>query len=271
MVSVTTASWPDKAGTDFGPIRCPTDRRAKTRSAAQKALRIADWLAAQAGSNQPAEQDGPDEHELFAALHACAYRATRGARGKTVTQAERAQWAERWRTIRNYLIARNLGLAYKMVARFRTSQVDRDDLRSEAFLALLRAVERFDPWRGFRLSTYACHAILKTMMQAVRRSKRYGLQLVDEPELASEPDSQGNRWTELRVDRLRCALHLNQGDLTERESTVLAGRFPMGGGSQRTLSQIGDTLGLSKERVRQIQNVALAKLRDVLQADPLLQ
>lgn len=271
MVSVTTASWPDKAGMAFGSIRCPADRRAKTRAAAQKALRIADWLAAQAGSNHPAAQDAPDEHELFAALQACAYRATRRARGKTVTPAERYQWAERWRTIRNYLIARNLGLAYKMVARFRTSQVDRDDLRSEAFLALLRAVERFDPWRGFRLSTYACHAILKTMMQAVRRSKRYGLQLVDEPELPSEPDSQGNRWAELRVDRLRCALHLNQGDLTERESTVLAGRFPMGGGSQRTLSQIGDTLGLSKERVRQIQNVALAKLRDVLQADPLLQ
>ena len=253
-----------------GSIRCTADRRAKTGSAARKALRIADWAAAQAGSKHTPEQDEPSEHELFSALQACAYQATRKPRGKSVAPAERDAWSERWETMRNFLIGRNLGLAYKMVARFHSSHVDRDDLRSEAFLGLMRAVEGFDPWRGFRFSTYACHAIWRALMQVAKKSRRHELQLVAEPDILCEPYSQGNRWEELRVDRLLRALHANQGDLTERESAVLAGRFPVSGGSKCTLSQIGEALEISKERVRQIQNEALMKLRVVLRADPFL-
>ena len=78
-------------------------------------------------------------------------------------------------------------------------------------------------------------------------------------------------WSELYVDRLRRALELNSAELTDRESAVLAWRFAMTGGKRSTLAEVGRVLGVSKERVRMIQNRGLAKLRKVLEADPALQ
>jgi RNA polymerase primary sigma factor len=216
-------------------------------------------------------EEKPGEHALFAALHTCAYRATRKARGKPMTDSERDDWVARWKVIRDYIIDQNLGLAYSTLTRFQGSHADWEDLRSESFLALVRSVEGFNPWRGFRFSTYACHAIIRALIHASRKSTRYRLQFPAELDSWREPAGETDDWSELFVDRLRRALDENHGELTERESTVLAGRFPVGGGLGRTLSEIGDALGLSKERVRQIQNSALSKLREVLEADPALQ
>jgi DNA-directed RNA polymerase sigma subunit (sigma70/sigma32) len=62
-------------------------------------------------------------------------------------------------------------------------------------------------------------------------------------------------------------LERNFADLSNRERTVIAWRFPMNGGDMMTLAAVGRTLGLGKERVRQIQNRALEKIRSVLKAD----
>jgi RNA polymerase sigma factor (sigma-70 family) len=75
----------------------------------------------------------------------------------------------------------------------------------------------------------------------------------------------------LYVERLRWVLDRNLGALTEMESHILAQRFPASRGSRLTFQEIGNSVGLSKERVRQIQNVALDKLREVLTGDPVLQ
>jgi len=271
MVSIKTTDLPDRTVVAYGSIRGVGDRRAKTRSAALNAVRIADWVAIHRGASRIPKKDRLGEHELFSALQACAYQATRKPRGKGAASADRDQWAKRWGMVRNFLVDQNVGLVHKMVGRLQASPMDLDDLRSEAFLALLRSVERYDPWRGVRFSTYACHAIWRSGIQAIKRSKRDAMKFVAEPDTLSPPASQCGRWAELSVDRLRRALDENRGDLTERESKVLAGRFPLGGRSRRTLLQIGAALELSKERVRQIQNEALAKLRGVLQVDPFLQ
>ena len=275
MVLNREDSHADSAAIGRWPTRSPANRRAKTRAAAEKARGIAAWVArAEAGVR--GVQEDPDAQDLFLALQACAYQARRSPRGTSMTSAERHEWAARWRTIRNHLITENVGLAYTMVARFRGNSVDRDDLLGEALLALLRAVEGFDPSRGCRFSTYACNAIVRALMQAVKKSNRAGgLRFVGELDILGERlhelEDTPNAWSELFADRLRRALEVNEGDLTEREHAVLAERFPMRGESRRTLAQIGHRLGLSKERVRQIQSMALAKLRDVLQADPVLQ
>ena len=271
MVSIEITNRLDGASLERDSIRYVNDRRAKTKSAADKAQRVAEWIAEHPNVRGKAGRENPGEQTLFVALHTCGYRATRKARGRLVTDTERDEWAARWKVIRDYIIDQNLGLAYSTLTRFQASHADWDDLRSESFVALVRSVEGFNPWRGFRFSTYACHAIIRALIHASRKSSRYRLQFPAELDSWREPAGETDDWSELFVDRLRRALDENHGELTERESTVLAGRFPVGGGLGRTLSEIGDALGLSKERVRQIQNAALSKLREVLEADPALQ
>ncbi len=78
-------------------------------------------------------------------------------------------------------------------------------------------------------------------------------------------------WTELYADRLNRALDQNLGELTERESDILGRRYPLDGELGLTLGEIGARIGLSRERVRQIEKTALNKIRVVLEADPALQ
>jgi DNA-directed RNA polymerase sigma subunit (sigma70/sigma32) len=80
----------------------------------------------------------------------------------------------------------------------------------------------------------------------------------------------GTAESDVYVERLRRAVVFNLGGLTEMESTVLSKRFPADRDDPLTFRQIGKVVGLSKERVRQIQAVALTKLREVLRVDPLL-
>lgn len=272
MVSMKASGYSDAANFDPGLIRCVGDRRAKTRNAAISAARIAEWIDAEVGTDPPETKLAElDDHALFAALQTCAYQVTHKIRGSPSRSSERHEWVHRWRLIRDYLINRHLGLTVKMLASFQTTQVDRDDLRSEAYLALIRATAGFNPWRGFRFSTYACHSIVRSLIQAARKASRHRLQIIEDPEVGAESPRLRNDVSDLYVDRLRVAIHENRGELTERETTILASRFPSDGGPGRTLAQIGDAIDLSKERVRQIQDVALSKLRRVLEADPALQ
>ena len=51
------------------------------------------------------------------------------------------------------------------------------------------------------------------------------------------------------------------GDLDPREATILRYRFGLDGSTERTLEEVGEKFGVTRERVRQIQNIALNKLR----------
>jgi len=77
--------------------------------------------------------------------------------------------------------------------------------------------------------------------------------------------------TDLYVERLRRALDEKLGELDDMETRVLAQRLPLDDERGATLGAVGQAVGLGKERVRQIQNGALHKLRIILNADPMLQ
>lgn len=250
-------------------IRYIPNRRIRTPKAAKNADQLATRLRASAG--ETLMEDAPNEIELFIMLHTCAYRATRPKRGREIPYGERVDWARRWKIIRDYIVEQNLGLVYSMMARFRSGHADWDELRSEALFAIVRAVEGFNPWRGFRFSTYACNAIARSLIQEARRAGRRRVRFRLGQDLWHEDPERVDSWSELYVDRLQQAMTHNLGELTERESVILSRRFPMDGGEGLTLGEVGTTLGLSKERVRQLQNRALGKLRAVLDADPTLQ
>lgn len=244
------------------------DRRIRTSVAARRAIAISQWIC----SDQPkAEQ--PDEQALFAAMHTCAFRAVRGGgKSRPLSAAQRKAWVDRWCTIRDHLVETNLGLVYSTIGRFNSRKIDEDDLLSDAMLALSRAIDRFNPWRGFRFSTYACNVIVRSLMRRGRVESNYRRLFPVQHEAGLErAEGMPDQQTELYVERLRRVMDENLGDLTDLEYRILEQRFPAEQARPLTFQKIGANIGLSKERVRQIQNVALGKLRNILREDPVLQ
>jgi len=240
--------------------------RLRTRRAAEEAIQLADWIESDRliGSS-------PDEQQLFVALHTCAYRASR-RRHSTVAPAVRRKWARRWQTIREYIVEQNVGLAYSMMSRFNFRNVDDDDILSDAMFGLTRAVDRFNPFRGYRFSTYACNVVARSLMRRGKQTSRYQRLFPVQHDVSMErPDELPDTQTELYVERLNRVLTENLGELTDLETMVLQRRFPNASEPRLTFREIGDVVGLSKERVRQIQNIALNKLREVMVQDPVLQ
>lgn len=263
MVATTANKHTPQADLDPTSLRSLNDRRVRTAKAAHEALLVVRWVTTGKGPQ-------PDETRLFAALQSCAYRAAHKSRDRHLSVAERTTWAERWKLIRDHLVEDNLGLVYTMISRFDAKGVDWEDKRSDALFALIRAIDGFNPWRGFRFSTYACNAITRSLIHLSRKTSEHRARFPLEHEVWLEQPTRADGWAELFADRLHRALAGNLGELTDREAAVLGWRFPLNGGRGMTLGEIGEAIGLSKERARQIQEIALAKLRLVLEADPAL-
>ena len=251
--------------TDFWYV---PDRRIRTDSAAREASRLADQLI-----NDEWPEETPDEQTLFVALHTCAYRAVRCANARGRGDVEAREWGCRWRAIRDFLVDRNMGLVYAMQQRIAVGPIhfDRDDLLSEGMFGLVRAVERFNPWRGFKFSTYACHAIGRAMIRQRQHESLYHERFTVQHDVALDRATEREDFaTALYLERLKRALHENTSDLSAWESQILSQRFPPNTRRRRTLKEIGRSYGVSKERVRQIEREALSKIRETLEQDPLL-
>jgi RNA polymerase primary sigma factor len=134
---------------------------------------------------------------------------------------------------------------------------------SDGNLALIQAVDGFDFARGNKFSTYATRAILNQLGRNKRRCiRRRNLSLVPFEESLTAPDSHLDEAdAEEDRDRLQSAVRRWLCRLEERERRVLASHYGLGGVPQQTLAQIGQQLGISKERARQIEDRARAKLR----------
>jgi RNA polymerase sigma factor (sigma-70 family) len=250
------------------PLWYVPDRRLRSKTVARDALELVDWIRSGAGRERK-----PSDQDLFTAMHVCAYNVARLERSNSGGDEEaRRQWFDRWRTIREFVVQQNLGLAYSMMSRFGTRFIDEDDLLSDAMLGLTRAVDRFNPWKGYRFSTYACNVIVRALMRRGKRERnRRRLFPVQYDVSFERPATPPDTERELYVERLTQALKSNVGQLTELETRILSKRFPSDRQDRLTFQEIGDAVGLSKERVRQIQNIAIRKLRTALAADPVLQ
>lgn len=222
------------------------------------------------------------ERELFLALNYARYRtmrllrANRGARLTREAARELLRWDEQTRAARDLVVQANLGLVPTMIERSRITGVDFSELISEGQLALLRAVSKFDCSRGFKFSTYACRAILSSISRSVALTARHRNLFPTEfdPELQRSDELERRRemMEENFVAELNEILARNLAELTTAEKRVLVERFGVPGeaggtGTSRpkTLRQVAALFGVTKERVRQIQNKALSKLRQALE------
>lgn len=253
-----------RTGVDRCNLWFAPSRRLATKSASAKAERISQDIERQCEPDVK-----PDEQALFAAMHACAYRVSKCTCCQTSQAGECVEWAPRWKRIREHIVKMNQGLAFAALERFRPARFD-SDLRSEALFALLRAVDRFNPWQGFRFSTYATNSIMRALVNRSRQEHKYRSRFPVQHDGSQEhPVTRADR-DGLPLDRLRNVLTGNLAGLTAQEMFVVKQRFPAEGGRQRMLREVSASMGLSKERIRQIQNEALRKIRKTLDCDPFL-
>lgn len=173
---------------------------------------------------------------------------------------------------RERLICANLRLVVSIVKQFTGRQCnDFFEIVSEGNVALMRAVESFDYARGNRFSTYATWAIRRSLAREVT-AMRYGpraLSICDQEVLEAVPDVEIDLNEQLAVRELRERVRLAVHRLEGRERKIVLRHFGLVVGQDaQTLAQIGRELGISKERVRQIEQKAMAQLQ-VLLADPI--
>lgn len=174
---------------------------------------------------------------------------------------------ERAATVRERIIRSNLRLVVANARKFCDGDHLFDDLVSDGNLSLLQAIEKFDYSRGFRFSTYATHAIRRSFYRRMARKSREKSRLAfTGPELLQEV---AQPVDEAAVDPaegllFRRLLQRMSDFLSERELEILRARFSLETGEEtRTLQSIARSLGICKERVRQLQNRAVEKLREV--------
>ncbi len=166
---------------------------------------------------------------------------------------------------RDLLIECNLRLVHNSASKHLQIGQNLDELKSDAHISLMRAVEKFDYGRGFKFSTYATWAIVKNYARSIPDSNTHKMRYMtghdelfdakadthtDEQELLASAEMAKNR-----VSRLLQAL-----DPRTRE--VIRMRTGIDGSSEMTLEQIGQHFGITKERVRQINVRGMKQLRE---------
>lgn len=171
-------------------------------------------------------------------------------------------------TVRNDIIRANLRLVVSVAKKYvdRSKPEDFFEKISDGNISLMRAVDKFDFARGNKFSTYATWAIMKNFARTIptelRRSSREQSGHMDYT-FEETADERGDPDVLERAQQIRGQRLAKLFDrLDEREQAIISARFGLGQAQEpQTLKQVGETMGVTKERVRQIEARALTKLR----------
>lgn len=173
---------------------------------------------------------------------------------------------------RDLIVQSNMRLVVSIVKKLPVCTTRHDELVSDGIIALLRAVDRFDPSRGFRFCTYATPVIRRECFQQVHERNvdrsRYAqaAALMNLVSTRSEGEAIADRAHWLAWRKRLLGLMEN---LSRREQVIIRSRFCLGAHRRvKTLQRLADALKISKERVRQLERGALAKLRKAAEGLP---
>ena len=170
--------------------------------------------------------------------------------------------------IKNDIVRANLRLVVSIAKRYASGPAHLFELISDGNMSLIRAVEKFDFARGFRFSTYATWAIMKNFARTIptelRQRARFrtggeerllGIEDI-RPDSTRRESAQSERQSEVS----RILEHLD-----ERERQIIQHRFGLDRNrNPMTLKEVGRVMGVTKERIRQLEARAMAKLRDAV-------
>src|SRR5262245_31014313 len=172
---------------------------------------------------------------------------------------------------KNQIIRANLRLVVSVAKKYTPGPDKFFEAVSEGNISLMKAVEKFDYTRGFKFSTYATWALQKNYARAYETQMRYAdhFRSGHEESLGWAADRRSNGFEQERLQAQR-EQQVEQilGCLTEREREIIAKRYGLSGPFEgQTLKEVGADLGVSKERIRQLEGRALAKLREAVIAN----
>jgi RNA polymerase primary sigma factor/RNA polymerase sigma factor len=167
--------------------------------------------------------------------------------------------------VKNQIVRANLRLVVSIAKRHLGHGDNFFELVSDGNISLMRAIEKFDFARGYKISTYASWAIMRnfsrTIPHELRQRDRFRTSH-DEIFNASEERRSNEHDLESAQRQREAQVRKIMERLDEREQQIVVSRFGLDHGQEpRTLEEVGANLGVSKERVRQIEARAMNKLR----------
>ena len=215
----------------------------------------------------------PEERDLFRRYNYLKFKADRLRRSIDPNQIRAQQLQEieqlllQGNVIKNRIVRANLRLVVSIAKKHVGRAQTLFELISDGNVSLIRAVEKFDYARGNRLSTYATWAIMRNFARSVPKEQfqhdRFATGNDEILDIAAAMRSYESE--DVKVGELRECIDAVMTHLTPVERTVVVGHFGLNEKQDsKTLQQLAGRLGLSKERVRQIELGALQKLRTVL-------
>ena len=175
--------------------------------------------------------------------------------------------------VKNFLIRSNLRLVVSIAKRHIKPNTNFFEMVSDGNMSLIRAIEKFDYTKGNKFSTYASWAIMKNFARSIPTEHR----ILDRFRTGNDEvfqwshDDRANHFHDEIVNQQQKELIGGiLEELDDREKSIIVHRFGLEKGTEpETLEEVGNRLGVTKERIRQLQSRALRKLRKIAQDENL--